>query len=41
LFDAMFCDVLILPLARRLPSEAIAERRLEVVRWRRWRIWDP
>jgi transcriptional regulator with XRE-family HTH domain len=41
LFDAMFCDLLILPLARRRPSEAIAERRLEMAGRRRWRIWDP
>ena len=42
LFDAMFCDLVVLPMARQRPSEAIAMRRLEPrpVGRRRWRIWD-
>jgi len=42
LLDAMFCELLVLPLARVRPREAIARRRAEVpTPWRyRWRIWD-
>lgn len=40
LFDAMFCDALVLPRARLLPGEAIARRRLEPYRGYRWRLWD-
>lgn len=40
LFDAMFCDLLVLPLARKRPSDAIVERRLERPDHYRWRIWD-
>lgn len=40
LLDAMFCDALFLPLARRRPGEAIALRRLEPWDRRRWRLWD-
>jgi DNA-binding XRE family transcriptional regulator len=29
LFDAMFCDLLVVPRARQRPSEALAERELE------------
>lgn len=29
LLDAMFCDLLILPQARKRPSEAVAERELQ------------
>ena len=29
LFNAMFCDLLVLPLARKRPSDALAERELE------------
>jgi transcriptional regulator with XRE-family HTH domain len=38
LFDAMFCDLMILPRARKRPGDALAERKLEG-RFRR-RIWD-
>jgi len=41
LFDAMFCDLVILPRPRKRPSDAIAERRLERQPGKyRWRIWD-
>ena len=37
LFDAMFCDLLILPKPRKRPSDAVAERQLE----RYWgRLWS-
>jgi DNA-binding XRE family transcriptional regulator len=38
LLDAMFCDLLILPRARKRPGDAIAERRVERPDWRG--IWD-
>ena len=38
LFDAMFCDLIVLPRARKRPGDAVCDRRLE--RTRRWRIWD-
>lgn len=43
LFDAMFCDLIVLPKVRKRPREAIAEKRLEpAIPWRyRFRIWDP
>jgi transcriptional regulator with XRE-family HTH domain len=42
LFDAMFCDLLVLPKARVRPREAIARKVADKpVPWRyRWRIWD-
>jgi transcriptional regulator with XRE-family HTH domain len=40
LLDAMFCDVLILPLARVKPGEAVALRRLEPREGYWWRLWD-
>lgn len=44
LFDAMFCGLLVLPVARVRPREAIARRRSDDAnaRPRRWRyrIWD-
>ncbi|MFI5346823.1 MAG: helix-turn-helix domain-containing protein [Elusimicrobiota bacterium] len=42
LFDAMFCDLLVLPAARVRPREAVARRRTErPVPWRyRRRLWD-
>ncbi len=42
LFDAMFCDLVVLPKARVRPREAIARTRAErPTPWRhRWRIWD-
>lgn len=39
LFDAMFCDLLILPLPRQRPGDALAERELEKPAGRR-RAWD-
>jgi hypothetical protein len=38
LFDAMFCDLLILPLPRKRPSDVLAERRIERHAWQR--DWD-
>lgn len=38
LFDAMFCDLLILPKPRKRPSDALAERELE--RAVRYQAWD-
>ena len=38
LFGAMFCDLLVLPLPRKRPSDALAEQQLDSP-WRR-RIWD-
>lgn len=38
LFDAMFCDLLVLPRPRKRPGDAVAERRLENRRWHR--IWN-
>lgn len=32
LFDAMFCDLLVVPKARKRPSDALAERFIEVPR---------
>jgi len=34
----MFCDLLVLPLPRKRPSDALAEQQLDSP-WRR-RIWD-
>jgi transcriptional regulator with XRE-family HTH domain len=39
LFNAMFCDLLLLPRARRRPHDAICDRRLERGKFR-LRIWD-
>jgi len=38
LLDAMFCDLLILPLPRKRPSDVLAERRIERHAWQR--DWD-
>lgn len=38
IFDAMFCDLLIIPRPRKRPGDAVAERRLENRRWHR--IWN-
>jgi transcriptional regulator with XRE-family HTH domain len=38
LFDAMFCDLVLVPRPRKRPGDAVVERRLEK-KWR-WRIWD-
>jgi transcriptional regulator with XRE-family HTH domain len=38
LFDAMFCDILILPRSRKRPSDAVAERALE--KPFKNKIWD-
>ena len=38
LFEAVFCDLLVLPKARKRPSDAIAERELE--RYVGQRPWD-
>ena len=38
LFDAMFCDLLVLPRPRKRSGDAVAERRLE--NRRRHRIWN-
>ena len=40
LFDAMFCDLIVLPRARLTPSEAIARRRAEQANRRYGRLWD-
>ena len=40
LFDAMFCDVAVLPLPRAWPREEIALRRLAPGTGHRWRLWD-
>ena len=40
LLDAMFCDLVVLPLARLHPSEIVAQRRLERAFGYRWRLWD-
>lgn len=36
LFDAMFCDLLVLPRPRKRPSDALAERELEKPYGRTW-----
>jgi transcriptional regulator with XRE-family HTH domain len=36
LFDAMFCDLLVVPKARKKPTQALAERELE----HPYRPWD-
>ncbi len=38
LFDAMFCDLIVLPLARKRPGDALAEREMENPSGRR--VWD-
>jgi transcriptional regulator with XRE-family HTH domain len=38
LFDAMFCDLVVLPRARKRPTDALAERALETPPGRR--TWD-
>lgn len=38
IFDAMFCDLLVIPFARKRPGDAVAEQRLA----RSWmRPWSP